>query len=331
LVFIIPFLSLFLVSCQNPTDKKINAAWKEIKQFWKLKEEGKASEEDDPQIKYAPEFFAYYLTDPNSKTGRRALQNAIMMWGNLGDSEHVEKAISRIDVHSDIWSHIISGISNAYWKDNRYADFIAILHELEHKLTNPKSKTAFFSTLGEHYLREENDHDRARSYFNKIIHLDADSYEVQRAKGNLYEMDSLTVGDLAPDFTATSINGEKIRLSELKGKVVLLDFWATWCGPCIPEIPHLKNIYEQHKDNNFVLIGVSFDRKIKDLEAFIEKENLAWSQICDKKQFEGTIAKLFNINGIPFTYIIDRNGKIAFKNLRKHELESAITQLLGSN
>ncbi|MCI0693391.1 TlpA family protein disulfide reductase [candidate division KSB1 bacterium] len=146
--------------------------------------------------------------------------------------------------------------------------------------------------------------------------------------GKLYELDSLNVGQLAPDFIAKDIKGNTITLSGLKGKVVLLDFWATWCGPCLPEIPHLKKIYSDYRNKDFMVIGISLDGDIADLQKFIDEQKIGWHQILSENGWEGKIARLYNITGIPSTYVIDRQGRIAFKNLRGEKLRSSVNALV---
>ena len=130
-----------------------------------------------------------------------------------------------------------------------------------------------------------------------------------------------------PDFKANDISGQTLKLSEFKGKVVLLDFWATWCPPCRVEIPNLLEIYRQFKNNNFVLISVSLDRDIPLARQFVKEKEMNWLHVIDSES-SGRIAALYEIEYIPATFIIDGKGKIVARNLRGAELKNTIANLL---
>ena len=150
---------------------------------------------------------------------------------------------------------------------------------------------------------------------------------VEQAQSYVNDLHSLQDGDLAPDFSAITINNENIDLSELRGKVVLIEFWSTTCGPCIKELPNLKEIYALNKDNkDFVMIGVSLDSDIEKVNSFIEINDLKWHQIFDDGY--GEISQLYNAVYIPRTYLIDRNGNIAHKDLRENDLKNAVSSML---
>ncbi len=134
-------------------------------------------------------------------------------------------------------------------------------------------------------------------------------------------------GGEPPDFSATDIAGQPVKLSDLKGKVVLLDFWATWCPPCRVEIPNLLEIYHQFKNSNFVLISVSLDRNIALARQFVKEKEMNWRHIISSES-SGHIASLFEIEYIPATFIIDGKGKIVARNLRGAELKNTIANLL---
>jgi peroxiredoxin len=134
-------------------------------------------------------------------------------------------------------------------------------------------------------------------------------------------------GGEPPDFSAKDITGQVIKLSELKGKIVLLDFWATWCPPCRVEIPNLLEIYRQFKNDNFVLISISLDRDISLARQFVKEKEMNWLHIIDREA-SNSIASLYEIEYIPATFIIDGKGKIVARNLRGAELKNTIASLL---
>ncbi|MDE0316179.1 MAG: redoxin family protein [Candidatus Poribacteria bacterium] len=117
---------------------------------------------------------------------------------------------------------------------------------------------------------------------------------------------------ILPDFPASTVDldGNPISLMDYRGKVVLLDFWAVWCGPCVGEIPNVKEVYEKYHDKGFDVIGVSFDKDEAVVREFIKKEDIPWRQILDSEGFGGVFAKQYGVRGIPAPFLIDRNGKV---------------------
>ena len=136
------------------------------------------------------------------------------------------------------------------------------------------------------------------------------------------------IGKPALDFHVTDLNGETLSLEQYRGQVVLLDFWATWCPPCIAEIPNVKKTYEKYKDQKFQIVGISLDRSKEPLEAYIEKENLTWLHYWDNI---GKVSNLYKVQAIPSTFLIDGEGVIRKTNLRGHTLEHAVAELVGEN
>lgn len=140
---------------------------------------------------------------------------------------------------------------------------------------------------------------------------------------------STVIGATAPDIKLPSPSGQEIALSSLRGKYVLIDFWASWCGPCRKENPNVVRMYNKYKDKGFEIYGVSLDQdKDKWLKA-IENDKLTWSHVSDLKGWESAAAQLYGITGIPQTIILDKQGKIIAKNLRGQELEDKIASLLN--
>lgn len=135
------------------------------------------------------------------------------------------------------------------------------------------------------------------------------------------------VGVAAPDFTQPSPEGTNISLASFKGKYVLVDFWASWCGPCRAESPNLVKAYEQYKSKGFEIFSVSLDdKKDKWLKA-VKDDGYTWPQAGDLKGWENTAASLFGISGIPFNFLVDPNGIIVARNLRGEDLEKKLSEL----
>ncbi|MBC7914646.1 MAG: AhpC/TSA family protein [Pyrinomonadaceae bacterium] len=140
----------------------------------------------------------------------------------------------------------------------------------------------------------------------------------------------LAVGAIAPEFSQSDTNGKAVKLSDFKGKYVLLDFWASWCGPCRQENPNVVKIYNQFKDKNFTVLGVSLDRpgsKSAWLKA-ISDDNLTWVNVSDLNFWKNEVAMLYNVTGIPQNFLLDPQGKIIAKNLRGEDLKSALDMVL---
>ncbi len=137
------------------------------------------------------------------------------------------------------------------------------------------------------------------------------------------------VGSPAPEIELTDVDGKPRKLSSLKGKVVLIDFWASWCGPCRKENPNVVAMYSKYKDKGFEVFSVSLDKDRESWVKAIAKDNLSWpNHVSDLKYWKSAGAVAYGVTAIPFTVLVDKNGRIVAKKLRGEELENKVGELL---
>jgi len=141
--------------------------------------------------------------------------------------------------------------------------------------------------------------------------------------------DALAEGTKFPDFDVKDTLGKPLSIANYKGKVVLLDFWATWCGPCKAELPNVIKTYETHHKEGFEIIGISLDKEEQKLADFTKEKNMTWAQYFDGLAWENKLAVKYGINSIPAMFLLDGKGTIIGKDLRGEALEQAVTKALG--
>jgi len=142
-------------------------------------------------------------------------------------------------------------------------------------------------------------------------------------------MKVLSIGQVAPEISLPDTTGNVVKLSSLKGKYVLVDFWAKWCGPCRQENPNVVRAFQKYKDKGFTVFGVSLDRNKKDWLQAIKQDGLAWTHVSDLKYWQSEAAKTYNITGIPFSLLLDPEGKIIAKNLRGAALDNKLNEIFA--
>ena len=141
----------------------------------------------------------------------------------------------------------------------------------------------------------------------------------------------IDIGYYAPNFTAPNPDGQMKSLNDMLGKVTLLEFWASWCGPCRRENPNLVKIYKKYKDLGFNIIGVSLDKSMPQWTKAIEDDYLTWDHLSNLKFWQDPIARLYKVRDIPASFILDEKGLIVSKNLRGYQLEAKISEHIKGN
>lgn len=159
----------------------------------------------------------------------------------------------------------------------------------------------------------------AKSVDNMISSLDT-----QRA---------FAVGKMLPDFSEQDLNGQPLSIANYRGKVVLVDFWATWCGPCLAELPNVVAAYKKYHDRGFEIIGVSLDRaNARDkLVEFTKNREMPWAQFYDGKYWNNKLSTQYGIHSIPATFLLDGEGRVIARNLRGAALDAELAKRLSAN
>lgn len=172
------------------------------------------------------------------------------------------------------------------------------------------------------------DYEKLKSAIDKIAEPLLRTNLLKSIKQRLARLETVRVGAFAPDFTMPDTTGRNISLSQFRGKVVVIDCWASWCGPCRQESPNMVKLNNTYKDKDFVLLGVSFDKKRENWIKAINADKLEWTHISDLKNWECQLNELYVVNSIPDTFVVDKDGRIAARGLRSDELITKVGELL---
>ena len=232
-----------------------------------------------------------------------ALREAFMSFASTLGSTGIE--VERVQEYTDTWLKQIPTPSPAH-----SAALMGIVNGLGQR--QPEGFVAY-----------------AKEYLS--LYGDRNPQTSQQLEAQIQSLQAKLIGSQAPEIALPNPQGDTLRLSSLKGKYVLIDFWASWCGPCRRENPNVVRVYNAYKDKGFEILGVSLDRSKAPWVQAIEKDGLTWQHVSALNYFSGPAAKTYGVGAIPYTVLIDPEGKIVAKNLRGKALENKLAQVLSSS
>jgi peroxiredoxin len=207
------------------------------------------------------------------------------------------------------------------------SDWNAILFKNLDSIISKNPKNDFSGDVLISQIKKESlNQQQITNLFQKIDTTLLSNIKLEKIKRAVFPELTLMEGKQLYDFNLPNATNELISTKEFRGKILLIEFWASWCAPCRKTIPALLEVYNEYKSDGFEVLGVSFDMDTEKWKRAIEKDNIIWTNVVDTLAFEGKVATKYNISGIPNNYLIDQNGTILAKNISVENLKEYLNK-----
>jgi thiol-disulfide isomerase/thioredoxin len=265
----------------------------------------------------AEELWKFYIDNAGKIAGEKALFYSFAISLRNEDYDLIIERYHRVELPEEFWEMIYPFYRKAANKSLRYEQFMA---ELQRELATAslevqRIRLSYDLANGAY---EAGDSALARDYFTEMLALSTDREDFEnektRAASYLQSMAGLSIGALAPAFRRFAIDGREVRLVDLRGRLVLLDFWASWCAPCRKDLPKLKELQEQYAEKGLVIIGISLDKNRDALTRYLDSKQVGWLQIWAETGRSDELVRQYCGFGLPTYYLIDRDGMIRYND-----------------
>ena len=251
----------------------------------------------------------------------------------------LEAGLQRQPDNASLSCYVYPALARLYIKIDREGDIDNLINQFK-SVMDPDYDRDYFALadmlemmdrneeLLQMFMELEKKHPKDRSVHRNLAEIYQKLGNTKLAKEYQLKAEPMLamIGQPVPDFTATDLDGNPISLEQYRGKVVLLDFWAVWCGPCIAEMPNVKRVYNNYKDEGFDIIGISLDIDEARLRNYLKENDISWQQVFSGEGWQSPVSRQYGIRAIPAQWLIDRDGTLISNRARGKALERLVAE-----